>query len=150
MAGGNCSTKRYIFLADDDSDDRDFFADAMAEAGPGVVLKEFPDGMYLMDALLAVEPAALPEFIFLDINMPRMSGFECLEQIRKHEHLKDLKVIVHSTSSHPDNIQRAMESGASFYAVKPSSFEKLKSLLGQILAMDFIGAADEKTKFLLV
>lgn len=147
MAAGNYNTERYVYLADDDSDDRDFFADAMAEVQPDVILKQFPDGMYLMEDLLALDPAALPDFIFLDVNMPRKSGFECLEEIRKHEKMKDLIVVVHSTSSHPDNIERAMEAGASFYAVKPSSFEKLKSVLEEILAADLAGAAQENKKF---
>lgn len=150
MAAGNHSTKRYIYLADDDSDDRDFFADAMAEVEPDVILKQFPDGMYLMDDLLSINPAALPDFIFLDINMPRKTGLACLEEIRNHENLKQLNVIILSTSNDPENIHRAMELGASFYAVKPSSFEKLKSILEEILAMDLAGAVEEKKKFLLL
>lgn len=137
-------------MADDDSDDRDFFADAMAEVEPDVILKQFPDGMYLMDDLLSINPAALPDFIFLDINMPRKTGLECLEEIRNHENLKQLNVIMLSTSNDPENIHRAMELGASFYAVKPSSFEKLKSILEEILAMDLAGAVEEKKKFLLL
>ncbi|MDQ1165646.1 response regulator [Flavobacterium sp. SORGH_AS_0622] len=150
MAADNYNIQRYVYLADDDSDDRDFFADAMAEADPGVILKGFPDGMYLMEDLLALDMAALPDFVFLDINMPRKSGFECLEEIRKHEKLKGLTVVIHSTSSHPENIARAMAEGASFYAVKPSSFEKLKSVLEEILAADLAGAVKENKKFLLL
>jgi CheY-like chemotaxis protein len=149
MAACNHSTTRYIYLADDDSDDRDFFADAMLEVDPAVVLKQFKDGMYLMDELLALDPAALPEFIFLDINMPRKTGLECLEEISSNENLKGLTVIMLSTSNDPENISKAMELGASFYAVKPSCFEKLKSLLEDALGMNLVGAAEEKRKFLL-
>jgi len=149
MAAGNHSTKRYIYLADDDSDDRDFFADAVLEVDPGIIVKQFTDGMYLMEDLLSIDPSALPDFIFLDLNMPRKSGFECLEEIRRHANLKHLNVIVHSTSRHPANIQSAMELGASFYAVKPSSFEKLKFLLQEILAMDLVGAVEERKKIIL-
>lgn len=150
MTVDNYSTKRYIYLADDDSDDRDFFADAMAEVDPGVILKHFPDGIYLMDTLLSLDLAALPEFIFLDINMPRKTGLECLEEIRNHENLKQLNVIMLSTSNDPENVRRAMELGATFYAVKPSSFEKLKFLLDEILGMDLVSAFGESRKFLLV
>ena len=150
MAGVNHSTKRYIYLADDDSDDRDFFADALLETDPDVILKQFPDGMYLMEALFALSTAELPDFIFLDINMPRKSGFECLEEIRKHENLKEVSAIMFSTSSDPGNMQTAMELGAAFYAVKPSSYEKLKSLLEEVLGMDLVGAVEEKKKFLLL
>lgn len=150
MAACNHSTKRYIYLADDDSDDRDFFADAMLEVDPDAVLKQFPDGMYLMEDLLALDLAALPEFIFLDINMPGKSGLECLEQIRNHENLKEVNVIVFSTSNDPENIQKALELGATFYAVKPSSFEKLKSIIEKMLGMNLVVAFVGNWKFLLV
>ena len=150
MAADNDNAQRYIYLADDDSDDREFFADALSETAPNAVLEQAEDGMYLMDKLLALPSDELPDFIFLDINMPRKSGLECLEEIRSHKGgLKQVNIIMLSTSSDPDNIQRAMELGAAFYAVKPSSFEQLKSMLSDILSLNFISAVKEKRKFLL-
>jgi DNA-binding response OmpR family regulator len=150
MAFNNHSTKRYIYLADDDSDDRDFFADALLEADSDAVLKQFHDGMYLMDALLALSNSDLPEFIFLDINMPRKSGLECLEEIRIHKNLKDVPVIMLSTSNDPENINKASEMGAAFYAVKPSSYEKLKTMLESILNMSMVSTIEENRKFVLI
>lgn len=150
MAVNLHSTQRYIYLADDDSDDRDFFADAMNEIDPDLILKQAEDGMYLMDDLLRLSSEELPDFIFLDINMPRKSGLECLEELRNHKGgLKEVNIIMLSTSNDPENIQKAMELGAAFYAVKPSSFEHLKSLLKDILSLNFISAVNEKRKFLL-
>lgn len=150
MAFDNHSAKRYIYLADDDSDDRDFFADAMSEIDHGVILKQTPDGIHLMNELLALSNKDLPEFIFLDINMPRKSGLECLQEIRNHENLKGVNVIMLSTSSNPENIQMAFGLGATLYAVKPTSFEKLKSLLDEILSIKCISALEENKKFLLI
>ena len=150
MALYNHSAQRYIYLADDDSDDRDFFADAMAEIDPDVILKQAYDGMDLMDNLLGNSDTEPPEFIFLDINMPRKSGFECLEEIRKQDNLKQLNVVMLSTSNDPENIQRALELGATFYAVKPSCFERLKSMLEEVLSMSLVGSVEENKKFLLV
>jgi CheY-like chemotaxis protein len=150
MAFDNHNTQRYIYLADDDSDDREFFADAVMEIDPDVILKEAEDGMYLMDDLLRISPGDLPDFIFLDINMPRKTGLECLEEIRNHENLRVVNVVMLSTSNDPDNIQKAMELGATFYAVKPSCFEKLKSILDEILGMNLVSALGESRKFLLV
>ena len=83
--------------------------------------------------------------------MPRKTGFECLEEIRSQKgNLKEVSVIMFSTSNDPENIQKALEMGATCYAVKPSSFEKLKLLLEEILVMDLVGAGEEKKKFLLV
>lgn len=143
------SAPRSIYLADDDSDDRDFFTDAIREIDPGVILKVAQDGVELIDNLLALSGAELPDFIFLDINMPRKSGLECLEEIRNHKGgLKKVNVVMLSTSSDPENIQRARQMGAAFYAVKPSSFEKLKSLLGEILSMNLVAALEANRQFL--
>lgn len=144
------SIQRYIYLADDDSDDRDLFVEAMMEVDPGIIIRQAEDGIDLMDKLLTLSKAELPEYIFIDINMPRKSGFECLEEIRNHKgNLKELNVIVFSTSNARETIQRAMEMGATFYAVKPSTYEKLKSLMENILHMDLVSTFDEKRKFLL-
>ncbi|MFQ6601926.1 response regulator [Flavobacterium sp. C3NV] len=151
MAFEKYNSQRFIYLADDDSDDREFFADAVLEIDPDVILKQVPDGMHLMDSLLALSLSELPEFIFLDINMPGKSGLECLAEIRSCEGvLKKVNIVMLSTSSDPENIQKASELGATFYAVKPSCFERLKSLLEEVLSMNLVGTVSEKKKFLLV
>lgn len=151
MAFENYNSQRFIYLADDDSDDREFFADALSEIDLDVILRQAPDGMHLMDSLLSLSGTELPQFIFLDINMPGKTGLECLQEIRNLEgSLRDVNIVILSTSRDPDNIQKAMEMGATFYAVKPSCFERLKSLLEEVLSMDLVGGGQEKKKFLLV
>jgi len=151
MAFEKYNSKRLIYLADDDSDDREFFADALLEIEPDVVLKQAPDGMHILDDLFALANSELPEFIFLDINMPGKSGLECLKEIRSSEgELKEVNIVMLSTSSDPENIQKASELGATFYAVKPSCFERLKSIIEEVLSMSLVGTVQEKKKFLLV
>lgn len=151
MAVNLKNAQRYIYLADDDIDDRDFFIDAIREIDPDMILKVAEDGMDLIDNVLTLSASELPEFIFLDINMPRKSGFECLEEIRNHKgSVKEVNIIMFSTSNDPENIQKELELGAAFYAVKPSSFEKLKSLLKEILTMNLTSSLREKRKFLLI
>ena len=151
MAFEKYNSKRFIYMADDDSDDREFFADALLEIEPDVVLKQAPDGMHILDDLVTLANSELPEFIFLDINMPGKSGLECLKEIRSSEgELKEVNIVMLSTSSDPENIQKASELGATFYAVKPSCFERLKSMLEEVLSMSLVGTVQEKKKFLLV
>lgn len=127
------SSIKIIYHADDDEDDRMLFTDAVDELDLLVDVHQAADGQALLEMLLK-SAARLPEIIFLDINMPAVGGFECLEQIRRGKGaLSAVKVVMLSTSGSPENIARAFELGADLYAVKPSSFAGLKELLLEIL-----------------
>ncbi|PIF30495.1 response regulator receiver domain-containing protein [Flavobacterium sp. 9] len=149
MAAVNQNSHRYIYIADDDEDDRALFTDAILEVDPFIVLKEAQDGMQLMDMLDTLSDP-LPDVIFLDINMPKKGGFDCLEQIRKQDGaIKDVKVIILSTSSDPEDIEKALELGATFYAVKPNRFDTLKIFLEDVLKMNW-KISKNKKKFRLI
>jgi len=123
----------------------------VSEIDPDVILRQAPDGMHLMDSLLALSITELPEFVFLISICPGKTGLECLQEIRNLSgSLKEVNIVMLSTSSDPENIQRASELGATFYTVKPNCFERLKSLLEQVLSMNLVGSGGEKKKFLLV
>lgn len=127
---------RYIYLADDDVDDRELFVDALSEVDSSIILTQAKDGLQLMDILRTIKDP-IPEILFLDINMPGKSGFECLEEIRKKEgSLKEVNIIILSTSNDPEDIEKALELGATFYAVKPDRFDVLKSFVKEALEID--------------
>lgn len=91
-----------------------------------------------MDALEFLEncrtvPESLPDLIFLDINMPQMSGFDFLDEYRKFPELikKKCIIVILSSSMHQDDRQRAMESPYVFtFLSKPINVDKLKELSG--------------------
>lgn len=106
-----------IFLADDDEDDRMFFAMAVDSASKDISLVTFNDGEQLMHHLR--DNVEQPDILFLDINMPRLSGLECLEKIRNSDKWKDMPVAMYSTSGSEIDIERSKELGAQAYVMKP-------------------------------
>ena len=149
MALNRQISQRYIYLADDDPDDRELFVDALLEVDPSVVLTQAEDGLQLMEILSTIKEP-VPEILFLDINMPGKTGFQCLEEIRKQEgRVKEINIIILSTSNDPQDIEKALELGATFYAVKPNRFDVLKSFVKEVLQIDWQMTQDMK-KFRLI
>jgi CheY-like chemotaxis protein len=121
----------HILLADDDQDDIDFFSDALKKVNSGIKLSSVSDGSEALEYLRNAE--RIPDCIFLDLNMPRMNGLECLEKIRDNESLKDVAVIIYSTSNNSREINEAIEKGATLYIVKTFSFAQLTRKLNLII-----------------
>ncbi|TDS12029.1 response regulator receiver domain-containing protein [Maribacter caenipelagi] len=128
--------KLRILLVDDDEDDRQFFADALEGIELNTDLHQLENGKSCMEYLLT-DTDNTPDLVFLDLNMPIMNGFECLEAIRRTPHLKDLLVAIYSTSSAERDIEETFEKGANIYIKKPSSFSELKKSLKQVVKMNW-------------
>jgi len=128
--------KQTIFLADDDVDDCILFEDALREICKDTELVVTHDGVELMHALQE-ERRKLPDVIFLDLNMPRKNGPECLQEIRNSETLKDIPVVIFSTSAQEGAIEQMYALGAHLYIRKPDTFPKLKQVILQILSTDW-------------
>jgi CheY-like chemotaxis protein len=125
----------FIFLAEDDPDEREIFLEAIGDILPSASVQTADDGRDLMKLLLLKE-TKIPDVIFLDLNMPCKNGFECLDEIRKHEVLKAVPVIIYSGSSNPASVASSFELGATFYLPKPNSLLQLKSTMIKVFAMD--------------
>jgi CheY-like chemotaxis protein len=124
----------HIILADDDIDDRFFFEKALKEIPIPNRLTTVRDGEELMNYLHA-NPNQLPDVLFLDLSMPRKTGFECLTEIKEDEKLKHIPVIMLSTSFPRDNkyeqniINMLYTIGAMDYIRKPGDYQKLKEVI---------------------
>ena len=133
------SAKQFnILLADDDTDDRSFFEKALQEIPIDTHLNTVNNGENLME-YLAENADNLPDVIFLDLSMPRKTGFECLMEIKEDEKLKDISVVMFSTS-----FTRGVEleltlmntlskMGALDYIRKPGGFDQLKQVIHESL-----------------
>lgn len=117
-----------IVLADDDTDDAFLFNEAIEELTFTVELTIVTDGEQLMHRLQN-EKIPLPHIIFLDINMPRKNGLECLSEIRVDKRLQDLPVIMFSTSFDEELVNQLYINGADYYIQKPSGFDALKNVI---------------------
>ncbi|WP_026953484.1 response regulator [Algoriphagus vanfongensis] len=118
----------YIYLADDDEDDRINFKNAIAELNLNTELKIVKNGKELMSNLNNIE-VRLPDIIFLDLHMPVMGGLECLGQIRKSNRLHNIAVVIYSTSTLECDIEESLTRGANVYLRKPTDFDQLKTLI---------------------
>lgn len=121
-----------LLLADDDEDDCTFFKEALDDLSVPVNLVTVNDGVELMNHL-AVEVSDLPDLLFLDLNMPRKNGHECLAEIKKMDQLKNLPVIIFSTSLDTEIVNKMYEKGALYFIRKPGDFSKLKQVIGNAL-----------------
>lgn len=127
-----------ILLIDDDPDDREIFCEAVKLINPKIHCAVASNPV---DAFRILEDSTiLPEFIFLDINMPIMDGKACLQEIRKNNKLKDISVVMYSTTQNKEEIQYFHHLGASFLN-KPSSFELLVNSLSKYLSVSITNRA---------
>ena len=126
-----------ILLADDDADDRAFFEDALKEVNVQTELTTATDGLELMATLdenVTVPPP--PHLIFLDLNMPRKNGYECLKEIRRTSKLKNIPVVIFSTSDSASAIDTAYDLGVNCYLCKPTSHQLLIKSIEAVLGLD--------------
>lgn len=135
-----------IFLADDDVDDRDLFEEAAALIKPDIRIRAVRDGEELMGLL--THPDQPPSWIFLDLNMPRKNGKECLNEIRNNKDLRNIPLVIYTTSLNPLDIDETFDMGASYFLRKPNSFEELKNLLQRVLQNQSV-ATHERDRFVL-
>ncbi len=123
-----------ILLADDDTDDCAFFEEALAELTISTKLTAVHDGEKLMQ-LLNEATGKLPHILFLDLNMPRKNGFECLAEIKLNKKLKLLPVIILSTSYEQEVVNLLFQNGAQYFIRKPSAFAQFKKIILHVLTL---------------
>jgi CheY-like chemotaxis protein len=125
-----------ILLAEDDEADRLIFKEAFAELKIKTTVNTVNDGIQLME-WLKEEDNNLPYLIFLDLNMPRKNGIECLKEIRTNEKLKDIFIAIYSTSDNIKDMDETFLQGANVYITKPSDFNVLKEVLEKAVMMAY-------------
>lgn len=120
-----------LLLIEDDEDDQELFIEAAREISSDIRVTVVPDASIALEKLISKSVSA--DVIFSDLNMPRMTGQQFLLEIKKHPGLKDIPVIIFSTSSHNHTIQLVKDFGAHDFITKPGLFGELVSTLRRLL-----------------
>jgi CheY-like chemotaxis protein len=121
-----------ILLIDDDEDDRKLFCEVTAEVDKTNTCITIGNGLEGL-AYLKDEKNRLPDFIFLDLRMPGMSGQQCLEEIKKDQRLKPVPVIVYTTSRDEKESITLKNLGAAHFMSKPVSPDEVYYLVSFVL-----------------
>ena len=120
-----------FFLIDDDSDDRELFSEALAAVDNSIVCYYAEDGEDAIEKLYS-KRIDKPDVIFLDINLPAMTGWQCLDKIKTSADTRDVPVIMYSTSSHTRDKNLARGLGALCLVTKPHDYKEIKNLLSTV------------------
>lgn len=115
------------FVIDDDLDDQEIFTIAAHQVDPAIQCTFANDGVHAMERISG-EPLN-PACIFLDVNMPRMNGIECLEALRMVHRLDDVPIYICSTSADPKIIAKVKALGARDFIVKPATIAEFAKVL---------------------
>ncbi|HTF20859.1 MAG TPA: response regulator [Chryseolinea sp.] len=121
-----------LLLADDDRDDRELFAEALASVDPSIVCQKAEDGKQALQRL-AADQYDLPNLIFLDINMPVMSGWEVLKHLKGDSQYANIPVIMYTTASGENEKRIAADLGAICFVTKPDDIRLVKNLQSTVL-----------------
>jgi CheY-like chemotaxis protein len=121
-------TEKTFLLVEDDNDDCELFTEAIEAVDASVRFYFASDGIEALDKL-SDNAIQSPDIIFLDINMPQMNGWQFLNRLKEDKTLKDIPVIMYSTSSQMKDMKKASASGALCFLTKPNSFLHLKKML---------------------
>lgn len=120
-----------ILLIDDDIDDREIFISALAFIDNSITCSIATNGM---DGIQQLKNApSLPDMIFLDLNMPLMNGIQLLKEIKATGRIKDVPVVIYSTTSDSKTIEETKQLGAYQFFTKPEKFSELVGLLHGLL-----------------
>jgi len=119
---------KHFLVVDDDTDDTFLFKEVLSEVDASIQLQIANNGEEALSKLRTAG-APLPNLIFLDLNMPRMNGMQCLYEIKQDEALRHIPVLIYTTSSHSKDIEQTMLLGAACFITKQADFYSFKNLL---------------------
>lgn len=121
-----------FYLIDDDEDDRELFRIALSGLE---IATQYDGAASCCEALVALKKAEVkPDVIFLDLNMPEMTGKECLQELKRSAELLHIPVVIFSTSKDPNDKVETEAMGAVKFISKPSRTSELRAILANFIS----------------
>ena len=127
-----------ILLVEDNPADVEITLEAFRRSHKGNRVSVCRDGEEALEFLFQrgryarAGSAARPDLVLMDLNLPRKSGAEVIEQLKTSDHLKDIPVVVLTTSDRDEDVQRCYRIGANNYLIKPVQFDDCVKLISDI------------------
>ncbi|MFS8617784.1 MAG: response regulator [Solitalea sp.] len=121
-----------FLIVDDDTEDQELFIDAVREVDPSIECISALNGEEAL-TLLREDSPALPDYIFMDLNMPGLNGVQCLSEIKKMQYLQHIPVLIYTTSNWTRNKEETRRLGADHFFTKPVRFRDICSYISTIL-----------------
>jgi CheY-like chemotaxis protein len=123
-----------VLFVDDDADEFYLFNEALEQSYLPVKMIRAKDGRHLLNLL---DSNTSPDIIFMDVNMPHKDGIETLSEIKANNRLRDIPVIIFSTSKNAHQINTCYQKGAHYYVVKPERFDDITKLVKKVFSVDW-------------
>jgi len=133
---------KHLLLIDDDEDDFFILHEIITQFFPTIKISFMKDCK-----TMAKDDFYRVDMVLLDINMPRMSGFECLHIIRTDYNLFNLPIVMCSNSNTDRDIKKAYETGANLFLHKPMNFEKITEAINELVSIDWSDLEGLTTEF---
>jgi CheY-like chemotaxis protein len=130
------TTSKSCILIDDDLDDQEVFLSAVHDVAADVNARAETDAGKMFSELQ--QTAQLPDLIFVDINMPKMDGFEFMILMQRHIRLRSVPIVFYSTTSVDEQIQKAFALGAKGFITKTNSYKELCEIIKKYLESPII------------
>lgn len=120
-----------ILLVDDDIDDHEFFGLAISRINNNIRLLKAENGQQALHLLKKAEE--LPDFVFLDLNMPAVDGKQFLKLIKEDPRFLELRIVMYTTSANEDDVKETLQLGAKHYITKPDTIEEIVQKISLLL-----------------
>jgi DNA-binding response OmpR family regulator len=123
----------HIMIIDDDTDDISVFMEALKTIDPTHVCESACNGEQALK-MLRIPGCRIPDFLFLDLNMPKVNGKECLRELKKMSWVQDKPIAIYSTSKNWSDMVDTRELGANYFITKPQNFGTICNAISSVIS----------------